>query len=379
MWSRSSRLRPHARQPVVHDGTLLTVDGHILYAFDAASGEPLWQPKSMGYDNQPPVDGTIVFTSAMGNILRPRDIRSGKEVGPRIDQCAAGQAVCDRGTLYVPDLHGILQMYDTASGRHLWSWPLKPHASGFLETPRVAGDSVFVTWSGSSASRPWTLQALDTEARRPRWTEPIRLASPQYWLASPDRVHVIGTEPGEEKTWLRTYDVHDGALLRRQQLPGPLAGKPTASPKTLHLAHQDGRVSSWNALTGEHRWTGRSIQSSSRPPGHGGRDGARCILGPGPSLRAGRCHGDNSVGRACPADGLLRGARLRCGQCRLGGKPRGSAPGLGSANPSPPPGYRRGVVVGSCPAGHAPAVGRRPYIATKNGSLHAIRLEEDSV
>jgi outer membrane protein assembly factor BamB len=231
VWSRTGRLRPHARQPHVHDGTLLAVDGHILHAFDAASGEPLWQPKSMGYDNQPPVDGTTVFTSAIGNTLRARDIRSGMEIGPRIDKCAAGQAVCDRGTLYVPDLQGILHAYDTVSGRRLWSWAPEPAAQGFLGTPRVIGDSVFVTWTSRDASRPWTLQALDTEMRRPRWSEAIRLASPQCWLAGADRVHVISPEAGGETPWLNPYDVYNGALLRREQLPGPVVGMPTASRK----------------------------------------------------------------------------------------------------------------------------------------------------
>ncbi|MFF2331368.1 MULTISPECIES: hypothetical protein [unclassified Streptomyces] len=106
LWSSPDRLRSGARQPRLHGDTLLVVDGHVLHGFDAKSGEPLWRPKPMGHNNQPPVEGTTVFTSGIGNTLRPRDIRSGAETGPRLDRCAAAQAVCDRGTLYVPDLRG---------------------------------------------------------------------------------------------------------------------------------------------------------------------------------------------------------------------------------------------------------------------------------
>ncbi|MGV9503066.1 outer membrane protein assembly factor BamB family protein [Streptomyces sp. NPDC003642] len=257
LWSREGLVRPGACQPHLHNGTLLVVDGHVLHAFDAASGERLWQPKPMGYANQPAVDGTTVFASAIGNTLRPRNIRTGAETGPRIGQCAAGQAACDRGTLYVPDLRGVLHAYDTASGRRLWSWLPKTAASGFLETPRVVGDTVFVTWAGSDASRSWSLQALDIDTGRLRWTEPIRLAAAQRWLAGTDRVHVICPEPGQYTPSLRTYDVYNGALLGRELLPAPVVGVSTASHKTLHLAHEDGHVSSWNALTGENRWTAR--------------------------------------------------------------------------------------------------------------------------
>lgn len=71
---------------------------------------------------------------------------------------------------------------------------------------------------------------------------------------------------------MSAYDVHNGAFLWREQLPGPVVGMPTASQKTLHLAHQDGHVSSWNALTGENYWTVKVAKAlRARPVAVGGQ------------------------------------------------------------------------------------------------------------
>lgn len=255
LWTRADILRPGARQPRLHGDTLLVVDGHVLHGFDAKTGHRLWTPKPMGRDNQPPVDGTTVFTSGMRHTLRPRDIRSGAETGPRLEQCAAAQATCDRGTLYMPDLTGTLHAYDTASGQHLWDWRPEPTAPGFLETPRVVDDTVFVTWSCSDSSRSWALQALNAETSKPRWREPLRLCTPQHWSISDDRVVTVAPEPGAKTPRLGTYDLHSGNLLWQQPLRDLVVGSPTSSGKSFHLAHPTGQVSSWDAVTGEHRWT----------------------------------------------------------------------------------------------------------------------------
>uniref|UniRef100_A0AAU2VX86 PQQ-like beta-propeller repeat protein n=1 Tax=Streptomyces sp. NBC_00008 TaxID=2903610 RepID=A0AAU2VX86_9ACTN len=242
------------------------MDGHVLHGFNAKSGEPLWKPKPMGHDNQPPVDGTTVFTSGMGNTLRPRDIRSGAETGPRLDRCAAAQAVCDRGTLYVPDLRGALHAYDTASGRRLWGWRPEPTATSFLEPPRVVGGTVFVTWFRPDSPRPWVVQALHADTGHPRWPEPLRLLPPQHWLVSGDRILAIAPEPGTGAHWLVTYDVHSGTLLWRRPLSDSVVGNPTTSEKSVHLAHPNGYVSSWDGLTGDNRWTVKVAKSLRTEP-----------------------------------------------------------------------------------------------------------------
>ncbi|SNX88444.1 outer membrane protein assembly factor BamB [Streptomyces sp. TLI_55] len=377
VWSHPGLLRPHARQPRVHDGTLLVVDGHVLHALDTASGKALWKPKSMGYDNQPPVDGTTVFASAIGSALRPRSLHTGLETGPRIDKCAAGQAVCARGTLYVPDLQGVLHVYDTASGRRLWSWRPEPAVSGFLETPRVVGDCVFVTWTGCDASRPWTLLALDTEKRRPRWAGPIRLASAQRWLVSADSVYVISPGEREEAPWLSTYDVHSGAFVRREQLPGPVVGM-LSSHTTLHLAHQDGHVSSWNALSGENRWTvkvakalrarlvaaGEEILVAAWDPGRifvlsdaTGEKVWDAPARPAASFEA-PAYVTGGAAWAVSRAGVLQGWDLQTRR-RLGA-------------------IDAGLVWEPAEQGVPQLSGGVLYIVTKNGSVHAIRLEESS-
>ncbi|MFJ2556813.1 MULTISPECIES: PQQ-binding-like beta-propeller repeat protein [unclassified Streptomyces] len=261
LWSRPDRLRPGARQPRLHGDTLLVVDGHVLHAFDAKSGEPLWRPRPMGHNNQPPVDGTTVFTSGMGNTLRPRDIRSGAETGPRLDRCAAAQAVCDRGTLYVPDRKGTLHAYDTTLGRRLWSWRPEPTASGFLEPPRIVDDTVYVTWISPSSSQPWAVQALHADTGDTRWPEPLRLPSPQRWLISGDKVLAIIPDPDTGAPCLATYDVCGGTLLWQKHLSDWVVGKPTTSEKSFHLAHPDGHVSSWDALTGDTHWKAKVAKS----------------------------------------------------------------------------------------------------------------------
>ncbi|MFE9900219.1 outer membrane protein assembly factor BamB family protein [Streptomyces achromogenes] len=242
------------------------MDGHTLHAFDATSGEPLWGPKPMGHNNQPPVDGATVFASGVGNTLRPRNIRSGMETGPRVDRCAAAQAVCDRGTLYVPGFQGSLHAYDVDSGRFLWSWRPDAITPGFPEAPRIVDDSVFVTWTVPNSSKPWALQAIHAETGQPRWPEPLRLLPPEHWMASDDRLLAITSQVDTEAPWLATYDVYSGALLWQKQLNDRVVGNPIASEKSIHLAHSDGHVSSWDALTGENRWTVKAAKSLRTQP-----------------------------------------------------------------------------------------------------------------
>ncbi|MEU9401933.1 PQQ-binding-like beta-propeller repeat protein [Streptomyces sp. NPDC048242] len=264
LWSHPNLLRPGARQPRLHGDTLLVVDGHFLHAFDAKSGERLWRPKSMGHNNQPPVDGHTVFTSGMRNTLRPRDLRSGAETGPRMDYCRAAHATCDRGTLYMPDLQDILHAYDAVSGRPLWEWPRESAGVGPVTTPSVIDDTVFV--SSSSTSPTWSLQALDADTGLARWSEPLRLPTPQHWLALGDRVLAISPDPDSGAPCAAVYDVHNGTLVWQKLLSDWVVGKPTISGKSIHLAHSDGHVSSWDALTGHNHWTVKVAKSLRTQP-----------------------------------------------------------------------------------------------------------------
>ncbi|MFF2330368.1 MULTISPECIES: PQQ-binding-like beta-propeller repeat protein [unclassified Streptomyces] len=148
--------------------------------------------------------------------------------------------------------------------------------------------TVFVTWLCPGSSRSWAVQALHADTGHPRWPEPLRLLPPQHWLVSGDRVLAIAHEPGTGAPCLATYDVHGGTLLWQRPLSDLVVGSPTTSVNSIHLAHPDGHVSSWDALTGDNPLDGQGRAISPYPARGGGRTRADHVLGSRPAHRPGR-------------------------------------------------------------------------------------------
>ncbi|MER8031551.1 PQQ-binding-like beta-propeller repeat protein [Streptomyces bauhiniae] len=183
-----------------------------------------------------------------------------------MDSFAAVHATCDRGTLYMPDLQGVLHAYDTASGCHLWGWPHTLTGVSPVKIPSITNDTVLVSWTRIESSPIWSLQALDAETGRARWPTPLRIPPPQHWQARNNRVFAIFIEPDSGGPCLAAYDVHNGTLLWQKALTDRIVGKPMISDKSIHLAHADGHVSSWDALTGHNHWTVKVAKSLRTQP-----------------------------------------------------------------------------------------------------------------
>ncbi|WP_078898789.1 PQQ-like beta-propeller repeat protein [Streptomyces sp. KE1] len=374
LWSRTAGSLAGARQPQVYGGTLLVVAGYTLHAFDAESGGSLWSMPRMGHSNQPPVDGNTVFASGLGSTLRPRNIRSGTEIGPRVENCATSQAVCNRGTLYVPDLNGVLHAYDAVTGRWLWGKRPDPGITKYLEAPRVLDGSVFATWNRPGPSSSWAIQALNAETGEPRWPKPLELTPPQHWLVSKDRLVTIALEPYTGTPFITTYDTHSGALLWQGELTDQVVGRPTVSGNLFHLAHSDGHVSSWDALTGENIWT-RKIAKTLRT--HPVAAGEQVLI---TSWDPGRLTALNSAdgtivwqGSARPTAALMTPAYLTgegAWAVSRAGVLQGWALGTGRRLPA----SFEDLLWDPSTQGIPPLWHGDLYVVTGNGNLHAIHL-----
>ncbi|MEW2525909.1 PQQ-binding-like beta-propeller repeat protein [Streptomyces sp. NPDC047071] len=311
----------------------------------------------------------------MGNTLRPRNIRSGTDTGPRVDRCAAAQAVCDRGTLYVPDIQGALHAYDTDSGRRLWSWRPEPTAPSLLQAPRIVDDSVFVTWTGPSSSQPWALQALHADTGRPRWPGPLRLLPPEHWMISDDKLFAISSGAGTGAPWLATYDAYSGTLLWQKQLSDRVVGKPMASEKSFHLAHPDGHVSSWDALTGENRWTVRVAKSLRTHPVAMGEHVLITSWDPGRLIALDNAQGTIAwQGTPRRAAALMTPAYLT-GSSAWAVSRAGVLQGWGLDTRRRLPGEREDLLWNPVEQGIPQVWDGVLYVVTGNGNLQAIRLD----
>lgn len=195
--------------PIVVDGVVY-VAGHIgvtggagLYAYDAATGEPLWMRREGG---QPPSD----------------------------------LAVAD-GKLYVSFLTDhVLRAYDASTGDLLWEVPGPTSAPTVVDGVVYAADNIRSLW------------AIDAETGRKRWAARAP-GGYGFGLAVADGKVYVGGE--EDDAPVFAYDSSTGALLWRTRTGGPVVPTPAVARGRVYVGSGDQLFYALHAKTGRLLWT----------------------------------------------------------------------------------------------------------------------------
>ena len=165
---------------VVANGVVVT--GNIngkggTFAYDAATGEQLWQ--APGHLRAGPVtDGQRVYTANTGVGLSAFDLKTGKKAWTAADAetVVSADLLLHDGRVFAVGDHGKLRVYESASGKPLWTHEYLP--GGYLAscpTTPVAADGL-VYYGGGDLNPPGQvfLWALNTATGEVAWRQAIK-------------------------------------------------------------------------------------------------------------------------------------------------------------------------------------------------------------
>jgi outer membrane protein assembly factor BamB len=300
---RQFKTRDVAWTRLVADGRIHASDGPSLYALDAANGGELWRLAVDGWVYALHAAGGTVVTGVRGGGVQAWDAASGELLWERTDAQAdfespqSGPALVD-GLVYYRG-GGLLHALDARTGAERWVYPLGDGeaavsgASGMPVRPTVGGGAVYAT----VGSR---VVALDTADGVERW----RFDAPAVVFAPPTHapggvyvadylgtVYALDARSGVER-WrvatearqsvepvlvsgglvhlgsggaLYTLDAVSGAPRWRFATQGEIVGSPTAADGRLHFGSVDHCLYTVDATSGQLRWkleTGGEITGS---------------------------------------------------------------------------------------------------------------------
>ncbi|MFJ4921059.1 PQQ-binding-like beta-propeller repeat protein [Streptomyces sp. NPDC088725] len=303
---RQFKTRDVAWAMAVSDGRIHASDGPTLYALDATDGSEYWRFQTDAWVYSLKVDHSTVITATRGGGVQAWEAASGEKLwetaGAQTDfeTPEAGPAIFD-GTVYVWKDARLLAL-DARSGAERWSYPIGDGAScggvpvrvmpgsdghlyvsagsrvmaveiasghvrwhfeapavflsppAFVPGPAVTGGGVYLTdYLG-------TVYALDATTGKDRWriaTEPRQSIEPV--LVSGGNVHVGSGSA------LYTLDAVTGTPKWRFAAGGEVIGAPVVADGRLHFGSADHVLYTLDASGGQLRWklaTGGEITGS---------------------------------------------------------------------------------------------------------------------
>jgi outer membrane protein assembly factor BamB len=160
----------------------IVVTGNIngkggTFAYDAATGKLLWQ--APGHLRAGPVtDGQRVFTANTGVGLSAFDLKTGKKAWTAADAetVVSADLQLHDGRVFAVDDHGMLRVYEAASGKPLWTHAYSP--GGYLAscptTPVAADGLVYYAGEDVNSPRQVYLWALNAATGEVAWRQAIK-------------------------------------------------------------------------------------------------------------------------------------------------------------------------------------------------------------
>ena len=263
--------------PIVAGGRVVVVGRTGIAAFDATTGETIWeQPRVEGVTGAPAVAGDAVVYAAGGDDgaqLVARSLEDGRRVwsAPLGAPAFSAPAAAD-GLVAIGTHDGRLLAFEAASGEERWSF----EAPGAFDAPPAIGDGLVIGVARRQITQRSTVYAIDAEAGAddgPAWqyTPPLpgfvsgpALGDGFVAVGTGERlVRALGLEEGAERWTGRTR-----GLFAPRQIP--------AIPGDVVAADQ-AYVYRLDAATGEVRWT---FQLADLRPLSGGRFNTLVASGP---------------------------------------------------------------------------------------------------
>ena len=250
LWRRSLGGGGHGH-PAYHDGRVFVLnDDSALFAFDAQSGELLWElPSEFGFNYGPPVgfDGSVY--AVKHDMVRALDAETGTERWANVIEGsdASGPAVTDDRVFAA--FSGQVYAFDRASGEEIWH-PESSIRGGGGETPafyrgrlyvRESGDDIEV-YSGADGALLGQFSATD-------YVDPAYAFNTAYVL---DGVRSEGVF--EDGGTLTAVDLDN--LRRRWRFRGDgwLQSSVLVVNRTVYVGSATGRLYAVDAQTGRKLW-----------------------------------------------------------------------------------------------------------------------------
>lgn len=155
------------------------------FAFDGATGKPLWRKRGEQVPEIPAADGRrvyMMFGGAATRRLAALDPRTGRQlwsVPGSYKMASAGGPLTDGERVYLLNGDGTLTAHDAVSGRQVWSltWggddPECPTGLALHDGLLAFGGGRH--WMGKSKGRPKALWAVDAATGKERWQTPLEL------------------------------------------------------------------------------------------------------------------------------------------------------------------------------------------------------------
>lgn len=253
---RKSLQKPLRAAPAISDNRVYVVSiDNELYALAAADGEQIWRHAGiaetatlMGASSPAAELDNVVVAYNSGEIFDLRaqngrvswnfSLANATQVGalPAIADIR-GLPVIDRGRVYAISHSGRMAAIDQRSGERVWEVDL-----GGIDTPVVAGDSVFVyggdqqllALSRDSGRILWTVQMdkrvdrEDADSDRLTWTGPV-LAGERLWM-----VNSAG--------WLAAFSPADGSPMGKVEIGEPMFIAPIVVNRALYIVTDEGSL-----------------------------------------------------------------------------------------------------------------------------------------
>ncbi|MGI8643546.1 MAG: PQQ-binding-like beta-propeller repeat protein [Thermomicrobiales bacterium] len=255
-WRQETR-GSEASSPAIVDGSLFigSTDGG-MYAFDAETGDPLWQ------------SGAAILNDAFWE-------RNENEFAP----LASSTPAAGDGVVVIASSLGTVHALDSDTGETLWSAPMP---AGSLGMPVVSEDLILVAVDGvdpspggdvatpvgelgsASAESAAMLIALDTSSGAIRWTSyywPTDHISPA--AVSDDRIYTL--EGNARASKVRALGTSDGEELWSHQLNSGPVEPPTVVNGVVYVGGGAGYVYAFDEVTGQEQWKVRIGGSVASP------------------------------------------------------------------------------------------------------------------
>jgi outer membrane protein assembly factor BamB len=252
LWSKSFYWSVYSNPSVVDGVVYMGTYGDYFYAFDAETGDTLWQRYVDGCTDSPAIyDGIVYFGSRHTPTMYALDAKDGSIVWskPVNDRIVESSPTVVDGVLYVGTAENGETLYalDPETGATLWTATCK----GKLQSPTVADGIVHVTgYDGTQ----FTIFSFDAKTGNPLWSLPIsngQLERRPLSVAVSEGVIYTGGADGN----LYALNPMTGDVLWTGKTGGMQVDAPSVANGVVYVAANDSTLYAFDAETHDLIWS----------------------------------------------------------------------------------------------------------------------------
>lgn len=195
-WAIPFSSSPYVRNDIaLGDGRAYATSGdNILHAFDAATGEEIWQYARGEMTGTAARFGSGLVFADTGSGFLALDAKTGAERWSQSSSSLSTSLTVADGVIYRTESNG-LTAFDAATGTEIWSYPVESGATLGGGTVLLVGDEMVALGNVPASTVIRTTSLRDS---------PSSLGIERGTVATGDTVYSLGTQENEEATtWLK--------------------------------------------------------------------------------------------------------------------------------------------------------------------------------